>query len=72
MMDCVIEYDMTLRLWALHGADGDVLATFSSRTAALEDDAVRGLARRGRLRMRDADGTFVPVPPDAPSEPSAR
>ena len=59
----LLQYDMGLRLWVLCAPDGDVVRTFVSRHAALTDPHLLALAQRGaRLRVRNADGSFDPLP----------
>lgn len=59
-MNHTIQYDMGLRLWVLSGPTGQILQTYFSRAAALQDHAVRRIIDGGGvLRIRNADGTFV-------------
>ena len=60
-MPYMLQYDMGLRLWVLNGPDGQVLATYLSRATALKDRALRSIVENATLRIRNADGTFVPV-----------
>lgn len=63
MSTYTLQYDMGLRFWVLTDAQGQTMATYLSRSTALRDDIVRGVIERGGvLRIRNADGTFEPVP----------
>ena len=56
-----LQYDMGLRVWVLTGPQGQTIATFLSRAAALRDGVVRSVTEKGgTLRIRNADGTFQP------------
>lgn len=69
-MNHTIQYDMGLRLWVLSGPTGQILQTYFSRAAALQDHAVRRIIDGGGvLRIRNADGTFVTSSAQEPASP---
>lgn len=70
MRPYTLQYDMGLRFWILTDPQGQTLATYLSRAAALRDEMVRGVIERGGvLRIRNADGSYAPV--DSPAMPAA-
>lgn len=76
-MSHTIQYDMGLRLWVLSGPTGQILQTYFSRAAALQDGMVRRIIESGtELRIRNADGTYASTSrasavPSASKVPSA-
>lgn len=70
MRPYTLQYDMGLRFWILTDPQGQTLATYLSRAAALRDEVVRGVIERGCvLRIRNADGSYAPV--DSPATPAS-